>query len=290
MNHYDTILIMLIGYIKMPINVFGNSPKISENKIDISLFKHKLYLRSNYIESNIEEDIDLKNQFKFKNLPNPISTREPVSTLYVDKNVNHPSRRKKTAHGNFNDKNLDNVRLGKVNTMPAIGEFLTAKFYVDQTISSGVGEVSSVRDNQDNDFNSFNPSTINSISLRNQAVKDNRVIMKSYVDQFHGKNGQSRRDVGVDFHEELNDLMKDKQDNTFYDIKLNNFNSDTVNRNPTVDIELANKKYVDDELHKITLARFSLTLEIYLKLSVVNDINNLTKYDKTHIADITEIT
>ena len=48
----------------MPINVFGNSSNNSEHKIDASLFVQKPYLRSNYIESNIEEDIDLKNQFR----------------------------------------------------------------------------------------------------------------------------------------------------------------------------------------------------------------------------------
>ena len=46
----------------MPINVFGNSSNISDNKIDTSLFVQKPYLRSNYLESTIEGDIDLKNQ------------------------------------------------------------------------------------------------------------------------------------------------------------------------------------------------------------------------------------
>ena len=47
----------------MPINVFGNSnSNSSDNKIDTSLFVKKPYLRHNYIEANIEEDIDLKNQ------------------------------------------------------------------------------------------------------------------------------------------------------------------------------------------------------------------------------------
>ena len=47
----------------MPINVFGNrnSPD-NGNKKDTSLFVQKPYLRHNYIEPNIEEDIDLKNQ------------------------------------------------------------------------------------------------------------------------------------------------------------------------------------------------------------------------------------
>ena len=52
----------------MPINVFGNSnSNNSDNKIDTSLFVQKPYLRSNYIESNIEEDIDLKNQYRIEN-------------------------------------------------------------------------------------------------------------------------------------------------------------------------------------------------------------------------------
>ena len=61
----------------MPINVFGNSFSSydSGNKIDTSLFVQKPYLRANYVESNIEEDTDLKNQFRIKNLPDPISIR-----------------------------------------------------------------------------------------------------------------------------------------------------------------------------------------------------------------------
>ena len=52
----------------MPINVFGNSSSNSDNKIDRSLIVQKPYLRSIYIEANREEDIDLKNQFRIKNL------------------------------------------------------------------------------------------------------------------------------------------------------------------------------------------------------------------------------
>ena len=47
----------------MPINIFVNSNSNDNgNKIDTSFFVQKPYLRINYIESNIEEDIDLKNQ------------------------------------------------------------------------------------------------------------------------------------------------------------------------------------------------------------------------------------
>ena len=44
----------------MPINVFGNSSNNSDHEIDTSLFVQKPYLRSFHIESNIEEDNDLK--------------------------------------------------------------------------------------------------------------------------------------------------------------------------------------------------------------------------------------
>ena len=45
--------------------------------------------------------------------------------------------------------------------------------------------------------------------------------------------------------------------------------------------------YIDDELDKNTIVRFSQTLQNYLKFSVGNDTYNLTKYDKIQITDIT---
>ena len=51
---------------------------------------------------------------------------------------------------------------------------------------------------------------------------------------------------------------------------------------------MTNKKYIDDELDKNTIVRFNQTLQNYLKVSVGNDTYNLTKYDKTHLIDITE--
>ena len=50
----------------MTINVFGSSQNNSDQKIDPSLFVKKTYLRTNYIESNIEEDIDLKINLELK--------------------------------------------------------------------------------------------------------------------------------------------------------------------------------------------------------------------------------
>ena len=269
----------------MPINVFGNSSNNSEQKIDTSLFVQKPYLRTNYIESNIEEDIDLKNHIRIKNIPDPIRIREAASKNYVDNLFNDPSIIKNNSHIDLNDRNITNARFIQVNQLPQIDSHLTAKLYVDNEID----QQSVVRNNQDNDFGNYNLTNINSITLNKQAENDNEVVTKAYVDQFHQENERSRRNVGLDFYDESNDLVKNNQDNDFNDRKLTNLDSITVNRNPSSDNELANKKYIDDELDKNTVLRFNQTLSNYLKVSVGNDTYNLTKYDKTQITDTTII-
>ena len=125
--------------------------------------------------------------------------------------------------------------------------------------------------------------------MNTQAVNDNQVITKAYGDQFHQENERSRRDVGLDFYNESNDLVKNNQDNDLNDKNLTNLDSITVNRNPTSDNEVSNKRYVDDSLGENTLLRFNQTLTNCLKVSVGNDKYNLTKYDKIQIIDTTEI-
>ena len=269
----------------MPINVFGNSSNNSDDKIDTSLFVQKPYLRTNYIETDIEADIDLKNQYRIKNLPDPISIREATSKNYVDNLFNDPSIVKNNAHIDLNDRNITNARFIQVNQLPQIDSHLTAKLYVDNAIN----ESSLVRNNRDNDFGNYNLTNINSITLNKQAENDNEVITKAYVDQFHQENERSRRDVGLDFYNESNDLVKNNQDNDFNDNKLTNINSIKINNDPSEDNHVSNKKYIDDELDKNTIVRFNQTLQNYLKVSVGNDIYDLTKYNKTVLVDETHI-
>ena len=115
----------------MPIYLFGNSSHDKNNKIDSSFFVQKPYLRHNYIESNKEEDIDLKNQFRNKNLPDPISIREAASKNYVDNLFNDPSVVKNNAHIDLNDRKITNARFIQVNQWPQIDSHLTPMLYVD---------------------------------------------------------------------------------------------------------------------------------------------------------------
>ena len=164
-------------------------------KIDTYPFVQKPHLRINYIESNIGEDIDSKNQYRIKNLPDPISIREAASKNYVVNKYNDHSLIKNTEHIDPNDRNITNARFIQVNQLPEIDSPLTAKLFVDNSLD----EPSLVRNNQEIDFNNNNITNIKSITLNTQAVNDNQVITKAYGDQFHQENERSRRDLGIVF-------------------------------------------------------------------------------------------
>ena len=51
-----------------------------------------------------------------------------------------------------------------MNSMPAVGEPLTAKFYVDQVVSNRVEDPTLVRMKQDKNFNNPNLTNIKSIA------------------------------------------------------------------------------------------------------------------------------
>ena len=186
-NIFHICIVVIIYFSNMPIKVFGNSSNNSDNKIDTSLFVQKPYLRTNSIEANIEKDIDLKNQFRIKYLPDPISIREACIKIYVDNLFNDPSIMENNAHIDLNDRNINNAKFIQVNQWPQIDSHLTPKLYVDNAID----EESLVRNNQDIYFNNNNVTNKNSITLIKQAEYDNQVITKAYVDQFQQENERS---------------------------------------------------------------------------------------------------
>ena len=124
---------------------------------------------------------------------------------------------KNTIHIDLNDRNFTNARLIQVNQQPQIDSILTAKLYVNNAIV----EVSLVLgNNQGNDFNKYNLTKINNITLNKQAENDKEVITRAYVDQLHQENERSRRDLGLDFYDESTDLVKNNREKNLNDIKL----------------------------------------------------------------------
>ena len=84
-------------------------------------------MRTNFIESKIEEDIAMKNQYIMKNPKDPLSIREAASMKYTDTLFIVLSIIRNTAQIDFNDKNMDIFRFVKINSMLAVGEHQTAK-------------------------------------------------------------------------------------------------------------------------------------------------------------------
>ena len=78
-----------------------------------------------------------------------------------------------------------------------------------------------MRNNQDNNFNNYKVTNINSITANTQAANDNEVITKAYVDHIHNDNERNRRDLGIDFWNKSSDLVKNNQD---YDLNDDKFN------------------------------------------------------------------
>ena len=210
----------------MPINVFGNSSNNSDNKIDTSLFVQKPYPRHNYIEANIEEDIDLKNQYRIKNVPDPISIREACSKSYVDNLFNDPSIIKNTAHIDLDDRNITNVRFLQVNQLPQIDSHLTAKLYVDNAISDSVDESSLLRIDPDEKL------AQDSIILNSTITSPKTIVelpTKNYVDNKFNDPSIIKNTDHVDFNDKISDNV--------HSIKVNSY--------PTLDAQLTSKFYVD---------------------------------------------
>ena len=224
-------------------------------------------MRTNYIESNIEKDIDSNNQFRISYLPAPISIRELCSKNYVENKFNN------VVH--FNDKKLEIIKFDNVNYQPAVDSQLTPKTYVD----SAIDKIGLVGTNQDNDFHNFNLTNIIVISVNTQAVNDNQVNTKAHADRFHNDNQRFRGDLGLQFHIESSDLVKTNQDSNSNDNKLTNLDSTTVNRYPILNYELASKKHIDDELDKNTVLKVDKSLQNHLKIPNGCDVYYLTKYD-----------
>ena len=98
----------------MPINVFGSTSQNVENIIHTSSLVRKPHLRTNFTESNTEEDIGIKKQFKVKTLTTPIDPHQATPKSYVYNKLNDFYLKRNSANVDLNDKNLDDVRFVKV--------------------------------------------------------------------------------------------------------------------------------------------------------------------------------
>ena len=107
---------------------------------------------------------------------------------YVDNKFNDPSIIKNNTHVDFNDKNLDNVRFVKINSIPAVREHLTPKNYVDQTISFHVHDLSLLRLDPDENLKIDEKNSLVFTSVIASPETKMELPTKSYVDRLHEIN------------------------------------------------------------------------------------------------------
>ena len=159
---------------------------------------------------------------------------------------------------------------------------------IKENVDRKFNDRSIIKNSDHVDFNDKDIDNVGWIKVNKMPAFAEHLTPKIYVDNAM----QDIKSAIINLHE-LNRNRKDlslvfnDQDNVFDKNKLNNLDSVTVNRNPTSDNELSNKKYVYDSIGEGTIVRFNQTLENYLKVSVGNDTYNLTKYDKIQIRDTT---
>ena len=125
------------------------------------------------------------------------------------------------------------------------------------------------------DFNNSSSSNILENPLNSEPTDDNHAANKPYVDSL-SENNKNLRDLFTVFND---------QDTEFDENNIKKLDSLTFIRNPILDNELSNNKYVDDSLGESTILRFKKSLPNNLKASFRNDVFNLSKFDRIQITN-----
>ena len=151
----------------------------------------KSYVRANYIQSNMEEDIDMKDKFKIKNLIDPINSIDAANKAYIDRNINESTLlRIPTYEPLTNDyvslKNIESDKVIELATTNYVKDDISVKNY-----------------NKTND-------TIDSIDIANHDFTSTIITLptKQYIDS--KLNNRARRSIN-----EHPDIMRKDLEHTF---------------------------------------------------------------------------
>ena len=89
----------------------------------------------------MEEDINMKNQLKIKNLPNPVNLQDPATKYYIDNKTNHLVKEidnntivRNNKITNSNNNTFTGLESIYVNRGPNFTLELTTKQYTDDSI------------------------------------------------------------------------------------------------------------------------------------------------------------
>ena len=153
----------------------------------------KNYIRDNYIESEMEENINMKNQYYIKNLPNPINLTDATNKKYVDDktinfvtndNFDNNSIVRTNKDNDFKNNKIINLDSISTNRAPILDSEVANKLYLNDNFvtNDNFDNNSIVRTNKDNDFNNKNLTNINSVSINRDPILDLEVVNKLFLE------------------------------------------------------------------------------------------------------------
>ena len=234
----------------------------------------KSYIRDNYIESEMEENINMKNKYYIKNIPLAVELDDSISKRYGDtnylkiSNYDNDSIVRNNTHTNFNNNTLIGLNSIYLNQDPEYDLQVSTKQYVDNKFN----DPSIVKNTDHVDFNDKNLDNVRFVNVNSYPADNSHLTCKEYVDNniIWGIHNSSLLrldpneilDIPNQDHITLNSaftspptilnipisnqhLVRNNQDNDFNNYKLSNILSVSVNNQPIEDNDLVTKFYVD---------------------------------------------
>ena len=181
-------------------------------------------MRANYIEANIEADIDSKNQYRIKNLPDSTNLQDACNKNYINITIDEVPLVRNNKDNEFGNYNLTNINSITLNIQAQNDNEVITKAYVDQFHQEnersrrylGIDFYNEsnnlVKNNQDNNFNDNKLTNINSITINNNPTDDNHVSNEKYIDDELDKN------TIVRFNQTLTNYLKVSIGNDTYNL------------------------------------------------------------------------
>ena len=201
-------------------NIFGGPIISGSSGVTITEGVTRSYVRANYIESNMEENIDMKNQYKITNVPYPISLGDAANKQYVDETIDEVSIVRNNINNDFNNNRLINISSLQITNNPLLDYEVTNKAYVDTSID----ETSILRNNK--------PINVSSIQITDNPTSLQDATNKNYVDTTVNETS----------------LVRNNKNNSLNGFSLANIKSIQINSDPINPLEVATKQYVDSKV------------------------------------------
>ena len=262
-----------------PINGYGSRAETSGVT--------KAYIRSNYIESEIEENIDLKNYFRIKNVPNPENEFDSVSRKYVDLRSESIARyvdEKSASVERYVDEKSMSIQKECLDAQSAMERSIdeissTASRYVDENFVSisNLENNTIVRNNQENNMNNNSIKNIEQIELNKAPINANHAVRFSDLLNI----------FGVDAQEEVllkeSTLVRNNQENNMNNNSLINLNKITVTEPAIEDNDVPNIKQVNTLINNMS---YLLTERLQFTNKTGNDLWRNWKLEVNELSEI----